>query len=209
MALFELKNIGCFRRDKLLFRQINFRLRDGELMQINGLNGSGKSSLMQICAGLVRAYEGEVLWNNEPIAIRRRLFQRDMRYIGHENGVKEALTAGENMRVIHALSGRAEAVDYDLILEKIGLPGTQDVLLGQMSAGQKRRIGLTRIMLSPARLWLLDEPFNTLDQDGAKIVERLITRHCRQGGMTIFTSHQTVGIDDCIVKHICLDNTSV
>ena len=171
MSRFEVKNIECSRQDNLLFQDISFQLLDGELIQVNGVNGSGKSSLMQICAGLIEAKAGQVLWNDTPIHQCRYVFQADLSYIGHMNGVKDALTAEENMKVMHALSGLSKTVDYSAILEQVGLSDMEDILLARMSAGQKRRLGLTRIFMSTAKLWLLDEPFNALDKNGKKIIE--------------------------------------
>lgn len=204
MALFKVNNLQCIRRDNILFQELSFKLEDGGLLQIDGVNGSGKSSLLQMCVGLIQATEGKITWNEQDITSERYKFQSDITYFGHTNGVKAGLTALENMKVMHALSGFKSKVDYSLILKQIGLAGMEDVLLSRMSAGQKRRVGLTRIFMSASKLWLLDEPFNALDKHGKKIIEQLIVEHCKTGGMVIFATHQTMEIDGYPLQHIHL-----
>lgn len=204
MSKLNVKNLECIRRDNILFQNLNFDLEDGGLLQVDGVNGSGKSSLMQICAGLIQASEGEVAWDETNIIDCRYEYQRNISYFGHTNGVKTDLTALENMRVMHALSGSSKELDYASILKQIGLPDMEDVLLSKMSAGQKRRVGLTRFFMSDAKLWLLDEPFNALDKDGKVIIEEMIVNHCKEGGMVIFATHQTMEINDYTLRHIHL-----
>jgi heme exporter protein A len=201
---FKVNNLQCTRRDNILFQGLSFSLEDGGLLQIDGVNGSGKSSLLQMCVGLIQASEGEITWNGEDITSTRYQYQSDITYFGHTNGVKAGLTALENMKVMHALSGFKSEINYSSILKQIGLAGMEDVLLSRMSAGQKRRVGLTRIFMSKSKLWFLDEPFNALDKNGKKIIEQLIVEHCKSGGMVIFATHQTMEIDGYPLQHIHL-----
>jgi heme exporter protein A len=108
------------------------------------------------------------------------------------------------MKVMHALSGSKNKIDYSSILDQIGLSNMEDVLLSRMSAGQKRRVGLTRIFMAISKLWLLDEPFNALDKNGKQIIEQLIIKHCKSGGMVIFATHQKMEIDGYPLQHIHL-----
>ena len=204
MAKFEVHNLECIRRDNILFRGLNFSLEDGGLLQIGGINGSGKSTLLQMCVGLIQATEGNVIWNGENIPDCRYQYQSDISYFGHSNGIKSGLSAQENMTVMHALSGNSSAVDYESILEQIGLSGMGDVLTSRMSAGQQRRVGLSRFLLSTSKLWLLDEPFNALDKHGKSIIEKMIVKHCAAGGMAIFATHQTMEIDAYTLQHVHL-----
>ncbi len=206
--MFNVKNLQCLRRDNILFQALNFSLEDGGLLQIDGVNGSGKSSLLQMCVGLIQATDGEITWNSENITNLRYQFQSDITYFGHTNGVKAGLTALENMKVMHALSGFKLKIDYSRILKQIGLAGMEDVLLSRMSAGQKRRVGLTRIFMASSKLWLLDEPFNALDKEGKIIIEQLIVQHCKSGGMVIFATHQTMEIDGYPLQHIHLGQSN-
>ena len=204
MAAFKANNLQCIRRDNILFQDLSFCLEDGGLLQFDGVNGSGKSSLLQMCVGLIQATEGEISWNGENIVDSRHKFQSDITYFGHTNGVKAGLTALENMKVMHALSGSKKDIDYSSILDQIGLTGMEDVLLARMSAGQKRRVGLSRIFMTSSKLWLLDEPFNALDKNGKKIIEQLIVKHCKAGGMVIFATHQAMEIDGYPLQHVHL-----
>ncbi len=209
MSEFELKNIECSRQDNLLFHGVNFRLGSGELLQVNGANGSGKSSLLQICAGLIRAGAGQILWNGQPVHQCRYLFQKNISYVGHQNGLKAALTAGENLLLMQRLSGSGKNTDCGAILERLGLPGLEDIMSGRLSAGQKRRLALSRILMSAAELWLLDEPFNALDQAGKKIIEALIIAHCQNGGMAVFATHQNMAINGYPLQQIHLGRRDV
>ncbi len=204
MSKFNTTNLECIRRDNILFQGLDFSLEDGELLQIDGVNGSGKSSLLRICAGLVQASEGTVFWDGKDINECRYQYQQIMTYIGHTNGVKDGLTAKENINVIHALSGHEERINHNEVLKQIGLPDVEDVLLGKMSAGQKRRIGLTRLIINSSKIWLLDEPFTSLDVTGKSIIEKLIVEHCQKGGMVIFATHQAMEIEGHEVRHIHL-----
>ena len=204
MSKIEIKHLESIRQDNILFSDINFQLNEGELLQIDGVNGSGKSTMLRICAGLTQATEGQVFWNDQNINDCRYQYQQTMTYIGHTNGVKEALTAKENIKVIHALSGRDDKIDYNLVLGQIGLPDVDDILLSKMSAGQKRRIGLTRLIINSSKIWLLDEPFTSLDVNGKSIIEKLIVNHCQNGGMVIFATHQSMEIEGHEVRHIHL-----
>ena len=204
MSEFQLKDIACSRRDNLLFRDVSFCLGAGGLLQINGANGSGKSSLLQICAGLIPAGAGQVLWNGQPAERHRALFQGNLCYVGHQNGLKAALTTGENLRVMRRLHGARQDTNCNAILERLGLSGMEDMVSGRLSAGQQRRLALGRLLMSPAELWLLDEPFNALDEAGKGIMEALIIGHCQNGGMAIFASHQDMAIHDYPLTQIRL-----
>ena len=208
MATIEVKQLECIRRDNVLFQGVCFNVDDGELLQIDGINGSGKSTMLRIIAGLTEPTEGQVFWNGEAIERCRYRYQQEMTYLGHTNGVKEALTVCENLEVIDALAGNDEKTDFDVVLAQIGLPGMDDALLGKMSAGQKRRVGLTRLIMNRSSIWLLDEPFTSLDTDGKRIVEQLIVEHCRQGGIVIFATHQAMDIEGHEVRHVHLGRTA-
>ena len=163
MPNFSINNLECVRRNNILFQGLNITIKDGELLQINGENGSGKSTLLQICSGLLEPSTGEILWCNKNIKKYRYEFHNNISYLGHTNAIKAALTIEENMKVMHALTGTKSKIDYSLILEKIGMPNMNNVLTRDISTGQKRRVGLTRLFISESKLWFLDEPFSALD----------------------------------------------
>ena len=208
MSKIQIKQLTSVRRDNILFQDVNFDVNDGKLFQIDGINGSGKSTMLRICAGLTQASEGAVFWNDQDINTCRYLYQKEMTYIGHTNGVKDALTACENISVMHALSGSKSKLDHRDVLDQIGLPDMEDVLLSKMSAGQKRRVGLTRLIINQSRLWLLDEPFTSLDTTGKAIIEKLIVNHCQNDGLVIFATHQAMDIEGYEVGHIHIGQNS-
>ena len=117
MSKFSINNLECIRQNNILFKGLNLTMEDGGLLQINGANGSGKSSLLQICTGLIQVTTGEVLWNNININQYRYEFQSNILYIGHANAIKATLTAEENMRIIHSLTGSKSKINYSAILQ--------------------------------------------------------------------------------------------
>ncbi len=173
-------------------------------MQIDGENGCGKSTLLRMIAGLSLPSEGDVLWQGKSIKDQRLEFQQQLTYSGHLNGIKESLTVRENLVLMHALSGRTETIKYADIISRLGLSGMDEILAGKMSAGQKRRVGLCRLLINASRLWILDEPFTSLDVYGKEIIESLIDEQCRRQGMVIFATHQPVEVAGQNVRHIHL-----
>ena len=206
MSKFSIHNLECIRQNNMLFRGLNFSIKDGDLLQINGANGSGKSSLLQICSGLIEPTAGEILWENKNINKYRYEFQSNILYLGHSNAIKAALTVEENMRIIHSLTGEKANIDYSEILNTIGMTGMNEILVSRLSAGQKRRVGLTRLHMAKSKLWFLDEPFNALDKKGKKIIENIVINHCNDGGIVLFTTHQKMEINNYPLQNIHLGN---
>lgn len=190
----EAVELACQRGDRLLFRGLSFTVTPGAAVLVEGGNGSGKTTLLRTVCGLMRAEEGEVRWNGEPIERDRLEFQANLGYLGHVHGIKDELTAEENLRVATALQG----VSRDRIgaaLERVGLAALADVRARQLSAGQRRRLALARLLLGSARLWVLDEPFTALDRAGIGLVEDMIEEHCAGGGMVLMSSHHGVSLN--------------
>ena len=206
MSKFSIHNLECTRQNNMLFRGLNFSIKDGDLLQINGANGSGKSSLLQICSGLIEPTAGEILWENKNINKYRYEFQSNILYLGHSNAIKAALTVEENMRIIHSLTGEKANIDYSEILNTMGMTGMNEILVSRLSAGQKRRVGLTRLYMAKSKLWFLDEPFNALDKKGKKIIENIVINHCNDGGIVLFTTHQKMEINNYPLQNIHLGN---
>ena len=206
MSKFSIHNLECIRQNNMLFRGLNFSIKDGDLLQINGANGSGKSSLLQICSGLIEPTAGEILWKNKNINKYRYEFQSNILYLGHSNAIKAALTVEENMRIIHSLTGEKSNIDYSEILNTMGMTGMNEILASRLSAGQKRRVGLTRLYMAKSKLWFLDEPFNALDKKGKKIIENIVINHCNDGGIVLFTTHQKMEINNYPLQNIHLGN---
>lgn len=192
----EIRNLRCSREDRTLFFGLNFHLTPGHAIQIEGPNGSGKTTLLRILCGLRLADEGEIYWNGDDINEERATFLRNLNYIGHVHGVKGELTPLENLRVSQALAARSSHLPLDDALEKVGLFGFEDVPSRTLSAGQRRRVALARLLINPAPLWILDEPFTAIDIQGQKQIESMITEHVLGGGMAILTSHHPLDLSE-------------
>jgi heme exporter protein A len=194
-------DLECIRGDNLLFTGLNFTLESGQLLQIEGANGSGKTSLLRIMAGLGRASEGEVRWEGLDILKQGPAYFAHMAYLGHALGVKTELSAVENLRMALALAGRAfDAEAVSQALERVGLAGREDIPARALSAGQKQRVALARLLACPARLWIMDEPFTALDGAGVGLVRSLLEAHVEQGGMAVLTSHQAVEVRGDVLR---------
>jgi heme exporter protein A len=194
------KNLRCERDERLLFQDLSFELRPGEVMQVEGANGSGKTTLLRLVTGLSSAYLGDIQWHGEPIRRVRQRFFADMHYLGHLAGVKASLTPRENLRWYQTLELKANEVDIEPALAKVGLYGFEDVPSYRLSAGQQRRVALARLYISTAILWILDEPFTAIDKSGIRELENLFQAHIGNGGCIMLTTHQPLDLDSTIKK---------
>lgn len=197
----EVADLCCWRDDRLLFEKLSFNLRPGQVLLLEGKNGSGKTSLLRLICGFREPDAGEILWCGE--AINDSQFYDQMAYVGHLDGVKKELSVDENLKMSLALSSPGP-YSIGLALQKVHLTGYEDVLVQALSAGQKRRLSLARILITGNSLWILDEPFTSLDKDGISVIEGLMADHTAAGGMIILTSHHDVVLHDVDVQHICL-----
>lgn len=184
--------LQCIRDDRILFDQLSFEVRSGAILQIEGRNGSGKTSLLRILCGLSLPTEGEVWWQNQPIQDDRLAYHSILNYIGHTPGVKAELSPLENLHIARALCTQAHEVDLNQVLSNIGLGGFEDVPTRTLSAGQQRRVALARLFISDTPLWILDEPFTALDKQAIKFIENHLDTHAQRGGLAVITSHHHV-----------------
>lgn len=188
--LIQARALSFYRQDEPVFGALDFQLRAGELALIEGDNGSGKTTLMRILAGLLHVDEGELYWRGEPL--RRDRCEGDILFLGHQLGLKADLSPSENLRLAAGLHGCRESVDAASVLVDIGLGGYEDEPVRRLSAGQKKRAALARLLLLPATLWLLDEPYANLDRIGIAMVNRVLEKHLVEGGSALVTSHGAV-----------------
>ncbi len=159
-------------------------------MQLAGANGAGKTSLLRIIAGFSQPDEGEVFYLNQPISKYYDEYARELLFIGHKTGVNVQLSALENVRHWLAINGYVDTADLYPLLAKLGLVGLEDVPVRTLSAGQQRRVALTRLWLSNAKLWILDEPFTALDKSGVAFLQQRFAEHLNNGGAILLTTHQ-------------------
>lgn len=193
--MFEALDLRCVRDERTLFSGLSFTIEPGEMVQIEGRNGAGKTSLLRILAGLSSPDAGEVRWQGVSTRRQRDIFHQQLLYLGHQPGVKSVLTAFENLAFYLSVNGpmvrgNASAEAIYQALENVGLLGYEDVTVGQMSAGQQRRVALARLWLSDAPLWILDEPLTAIDKQGVATLIALFEQHAQRGGMVLLTTHQ-------------------
>lgn len=193
--LIECKNIAFERDDVPLFSRVDFCLLTGQVMQVKGANGVGKTTLLRIIATSLKASEGEMFWMGKHLSPQLQDYRANLLYIGHSSGVKASLSPSENLRWFYHLYP-CNDVSIANALDRVGLSGYRDVPCHTLSAGQLRRVALARLHLSCARLWVLDEPFTSIDVDGIRQLEAVMNRHLEAGGAIVLTSHQ----------QLCLDN---
>ena len=188
------QNLACERDDRLLFSQLNFKLHCGDVLQIAGPNGSGKTSLLRILAGLLPDYDGQLFFRGQSIQDDPDHFREHLLYIGHQPGIKLNLTPEENLRWYQSLYYPADTDQIYHALAQVRLTGFEDVPCYTLSAGQHRRVALARLFLHTAPLWILDEPFTAIDQGGVKEIEQLIAGHAQSGGGVILTTHHNLSL---------------
>lgn len=203
VPLFEAQDLRCERDERLLFAGLGFRLHPGSVLQLAGPNGSGKTTLLRAVAGLGSRVEGEMRWRGELLPGAGWEMRCDSLYLGHEAAVKPGLSAIENLRWHVALWGRQRAITLEDALVRVGLGRYIDTPARQLSAGQKRRIALARLLLSTASLWILDEPFTAIDVAGVAQIEELIDAHARGGGAVILCTHHHLALG-CPLERIDL-----
>ena len=190
------EQLFCERDDRVLFRELSFSARAGEVIQIKGSNGSGKTTLLRVICGLNDNYHGTLKWFNEPIEDNQDDFYSSLIYLGHQVGVNKVLTPVENLRWSVGLRENVTSESIYQALAEIGLRGFEDSQCFSLSAGQQQRVSLSKLLLGTAIIWILDEPFTTLDVDGVQLLEKLLGDHSRKGGVALVTTHHELSLPD-------------
>jgi heme exporter protein A len=195
----ELRELGCVRGRRSLFRDINLRLLPGQLLRVAGANGAGKTSLLRMLCGLLAPAHGQVLWQGSSLSQAREEFHRQLIYLGHGAALKDDLSPLENLQAGMRLAGVAPALAHAMqALADAGLRGREHVPTRILSQGQRRRAALARLPLGQATVWVLDEPFNALDTAATAWLQTLIENHLRRDGLVVLTSHQAVALDGAV-----------
>lgn len=193
VPLLEAVALSCERDWRMLFEQLAFRLDAGDMLQISGPNGSGKTSLLRLIAGLRQPTAGDILLQGKALSEQRCELARNLLWIGHAAGIKGLLTAEENLAWLCALHRPASREAIWQALEAVGLRGFEDVPCHTLSAGQQRRVALARLYLADTPpLWVLDEPFTALDKSGVAQLEAHLAGHCERGGVVVLTTHHSL-----------------
>ena len=204
-ALLEARRLAYARNDEPIFGPLDFALHEGEVVLIEGDNGAGKTTLLRVLSGLLEPTSGEILLDGSPLTLAKLSHQ--VALLGHQPGLKGDLTAFENLRFAAGLGGVRAGISPTTALAGVGLEGFADVPTRQLSAGQKKRVALARVLLAPVGLWLLDEPYANLDIDGIKLVNRLLEAHARRGGAALITSHGAYAFTSGTPRRIPLRGT--
>ncbi len=188
--MLEVTQLECVRGDRRLFSDLSFALGPGELLQVRGPNGAGKTSLLRMLCGLMLPAHGEIRWNGSSIKELGENYYRDVTYLGHLPAVKDELTAEENLRISSGLDGiEIERQEAYAALKTMGLQGRETLSAKVLSAGQRRRVALGRLLVCGTALWVLDEPLTALDRSAAGLVQSLIAGHLEKGGVAVLTTH--------------------
>ena len=193
--MFSVSNLCCSRGEKRLFSGVSFSLQGGEYLHLEGDNGVVKTSLLRLACGLSPLEEGEICWQGQPVSENSDEFRANLAYLGHQLALKEDLTPLENLLSHAAVAGRKLSLtDAKAALAQLGLRGREHLPVRVLSQGQKRRTALARLVVSTAKLWILDEPFVALDPAAQNALSEVINAHLSSQGMVLLTSHQAVSL---------------
>jgi len=191
--LLQAVDVSCERGGRRLFKPISFALSDGAALHLEGDNGAGKTTLLRALSGLSPLSQGTVHWCGVPVGESGVGFKNELRYLGHALGLKDELSALENVQLSAAVAGQGLSREQTLhALAVQGLKNRAHLPLRVLSQGQKRRVALAQLQVAQAKLWLLDEPFVALDADAVQALQLLLQEHLARGGVLVFTSHQAV-----------------
>ena len=194
MSFFEIKNISCIRGNKLLFKNLNFKLNNNQLLVIKGANGSGKTTLLKILSGLLNPISGSIIVNKKNINLLKDEYFKQFEYIGHEKAIKIALTFRVNLNFYIKNKKSLYKKNYEKAIKIFNLKNLLDIKIENLSSGEKRRVSLSRLILSNSKMWFLDEPTNGLDKKNALIFFKILKQHLNSNGLAIIASHDEIKI---------------
>jgi heme exporter protein A len=191
----SVEKVHVWRGDRHVLKGVSLTLRPGELLHVSGPNGTGKTTLLRVVCGLLRPEQGRVSWLGQSITAVRGEYQTALAYASHEPALKGDLTALENLHFAVGLKRRATAAELRASLERTGVAACADLPARVLSAGQRRRVAMARVLAMSASLWLLDEPFTNLDAAGTHLVSELLRSHMERGGLALVVAHHDLKLD--------------
>ncbi len=193
--MLEILGLECIRENRIVFRDVSFAVRPSDCFRLTGPNGSGKTSLLRILCGLLQPTRGTICWNGAGIHTVGEEYLSQMTYIGHRTGIKDELTALENLRVSSGLNGiEVSQQTAAAALSRMGLSEQIDLPTRFLSEGQRRRVALARLLICQTSLWLLDEVLTSLDPTAVQLVRSMIEEHLSTGGMAIIATHHEMDL---------------
>ena len=179
-------SLSCKREGKLIFSELSFKVSSGEICLIKGPNGSGKSTLLRLLAGFLKVSSGEITLDNKKITNKKDVIYENFFYLGHNNPLKSYLTVKQQIDFWEGITQKK----YDLEIDSFNLKNIMDLKIYECSDGQKKRIGLSRLTIDDKKIWLLDEPTNSLDIDNIEILKKHLKLHQKKGGLAMIASHE-------------------
>jgi len=200
MTVFAGAGLACLRGERAVFAGLGFGVAAGGVLLLRGANGSGKSSLLRCMAGLLSPVAGLLTWDDMPVAADAEVHRSRLRYLGHQDAVKSALTVAEDLTFWQRLHGARDPVAIGTALNRFGIAHLADLPARLLSAGQRRRVALARLLAAPAPLWLLDEPTNALDDDGVERFAAVVGEHRAGGGVVVLAAHGDPGVAGSILS---------
>lgn len=203
--MLEVSNLACSRGDHRLFSGLSFTLLPGQIMQVQGENGKGKTSLLRTLCGFLVPDEGKISWCGEDVEGMREDYFAKLLYLGHHNAIKDELSALENLQISSGMSGiTLDERSAVAALRRMGLKGRERLPTKVLSQGQRRRVALARLLLGHAKLWVLDEPLTALDVGAVALIQDLMAEHLARQGMVIYTTHQPLNIEGVEMRRLSL-----
>ena len=200
-AELSVERVHVWRGDRHVLKGVSVALAARELLHVSGPNGTGKTTLLRVVCGLLRPEQGTVSWRGKSIASVRSEYQVALAYASHEPALKGDLTALENLRFAVGLKRKVTAAQLREGLERTGVAACADLPARVLSAGQRRRVAMARVLAMSASLWLLDEPFTNLDAAGTALLSGLLQEHVQQGGLALVVAHHDLTLD-CKVRRL-------
>jgi heme exporter protein A len=195
------EKVHVWRGDRHVLQGVSARIQPQELLHISGPNGTGKTTLLRVVSGLLRPEQGSVTWLGQSIAAIRTDYQAALAYASHEPALKGDLTALENLRFAVGLKRRVTADELRAALARTGVVGCADLPARVLSAGQRRRVAMARVLAMRATVWLLDEPYTNLDAAGSELISELLQMHVAGGGLALVVAHQELRVN-CNVRRM-------
>jgi heme exporter protein A len=201
----EFEKVHVWRGDRHVLQGVSAHVRPRELLHISGPNGTGKTTLLRVLSGLLRPEQGSVRWLGQSIMTFRTEYQASLAYASHEPALKSDLTALENLHFAVGLKRRVAAGELHAALDRTGVGACADLPARVLSAGQRRRVALARVLAMSATVWLLDEPYTNLDASGADLVSGLLQAHVQGGGLALVVAHHELLLP-CSIRRLELNS---
>jgi heme exporter protein A len=201
----EFEKVHVWRGDRHVLQGVSAQVRPRELLHISGPNGTGKTTLLRVVSGLLRPEQGSVRWLGQSITASRTEYQAALAYASHEPALKSDLTALENLHFAVGLKRRISAAELHAALDRTGAGACADLPARVLSAGQRRRVALARVLAMNASVWLLDEPYTNLDASGTELVSGLLQAHVEGGGLALVVAHHELRLP-CTIRRLELNS---